>query len=781
MNDEKDRFTISHHELLRHIVPPTLDRTKLFLERVRILLSSPNATFIGSVLKLLEALLPRDEPGEAQAFWNSNIFSHLRISDADYEHISCTALISFLSFLSLQSFHLTNISIHTNHEAPPSDESAEKLLTEMLVPLKPLFLTLYRKRFQTENVIDNIRCPCVCLALLRDPFVTWKFHEATLHFVRSLPICLTILSVLIDHDKNREISNSLRHILCTFAPHSTVSSMRREKMLLTDMSSEGLDDEIELFTNQTAFFVQPHEHTDGHPAPLPQIVIDRLTLGIPRREIVPPFKLHHPNFQHGSIVGESDNDTFDPQFPSTDLSLITTLRRAGLYFLSLSEFVEKGHSFDAETLNKAQTFLDIVRRNENYPWKSHDATLHFVRSLPICFTLTSALVDCERNSNVTDSLNDFGCIFSQRAPVSSSTNAPDPGAYFTPSNYVLESSSYSKKGTGSFASSTRRFNKPKSSNVGPGSAVTSSFATPIATYRSKSVSPVPGAYTPSILTDYPANKPTSLASGFLSLSTRTTSALKPQNPWVLLNNHSLPQRSSRKRNGSRDQKNETQDPGSYDPKPISTLSQTASSANPSSFFAPIRKERYFSSFATPKEQVPGPGSYDLPRAFPSHLLDHAELDPNDTVFDSPPRNAHDISPPSTHKAKLYGKNRTAITLRVYATGSLEGLSPRGENPEEVLEQVTWGDRRRKPGTIPAALLSRLQQKEMHPSSSFTSTTQRFQHGKKHPVQKDAVFDSQNSPIYSTRRRENTPPGPGSYSSAPIPARKSFKKANSGWV
>ncbi|KAK2948966.1 hypothetical protein BLNAU_16072 [Blattamonas nauphoetae] len=247
MNDEKDRFTISHHELLRHIVPPTLDRTKLFLERVRILLSSPNATFIGSVLKLLEALLPRDEPGEAQAFWNSNIFSHLRISDADYEHISCTALISFLSFLSLQSFHLTNISIHTNHEAPPSDESAEKLLTEMLVPLKPLFLTLYRKRFQTENVIDNIRCPCVCLALLRDPFVTWKFHEATLHFVRSLPICLTILSVLIDHDKNREISNSLRHILCTFAPHSTVSSMRREKMLLTDMSSEGLDDEIELF------------------------------------------------------------------------------------------------------------------------------------------------------------------------------------------------------------------------------------------------------------------------------------------------------------------------------------------------------------------------------------------------------------------------------------------------------------------------------------------------------------------------------------------------------
>ncbi|KAK2948370.1 hypothetical protein BLNAU_16716 [Blattamonas nauphoetae] len=390
-----------------------------------------------------------------------------------------------------------------------------------------------------------------------------------------------------------------------------------------------------------------------------------------------------------------------------------------------------------------------------------------------------------------------------------STNAPDPGAYFTPSNYVLESSSYSKKGTGSFASSTRRFDKPKSSNVGPGSydspiltsgkAVTSSFATPIATYRSKSVSPGPGAYTPSILTDYPANKPTSLASGFLSLSTRTTSALEPQNPWVPgPGNYDLNSPITPRSSGSSQQpqpsstfksktkrfkrpKNETPDPGSYDPKPISTLSQTASSANPSSFFAPIRKERYFSSFAPPKEQVPGPGSYDLPSAFSSHLLDHAELDPNDTVFDSPPRNAHDISPPSTHKAKLYGKNRTALTPRVYATGSLEGLSPRGENPEEVLEQVTWGDRRRKPGTMPAALLSRIQQKEMHPSSSFTSTTQRFQHGKKHAVQKDAVFDSQNSPIYSTRRRENTPPGPGSYSSAPIPAHKSFNKANSGWV
>ncbi|KAK2963622.1 hypothetical protein BLNAU_1187 [Blattamonas nauphoetae] len=85
-----------------------------------------------------------------------------------------------------------------------------------------------------------------------------------------------------------------------------------------------------------------------------------------------------------SFVECDENDTFFPQFPATNLTQITNLRRAGLHFLSMSDFVEKGHHFDAETRTKALNFVEMLsqvskrKRNDNWSSISHHDILKHV-------------------------------------------------------------------------------------------------------------------------------------------------------------------------------------------------------------------------------------------------------------------------------------------------------------------------------------------------------------------------------------------------------------------
>ncbi|KAK2949085.1 hypothetical protein BLNAU_16005 [Blattamonas nauphoetae] len=407
---------------------------------------------------------------------------------------------------------------------------------------------------------------------------------------------------------------------------------------------------------------------------------------------------------------------------------------------------------------------------------------------------------------------------------------PEPGSYFHPVDYDLKSDSFSKKGYGDFASTSSRFQRLKPpTRVGPGeyettstlstkSIATASFKQPINTQTRSFDTPGPGAYTRSVVETHWVDKGDPTSASFKSSSKRAL----PSTPSID-GNYPGPGNYTK-----RDQFDEigqrmrvrpsTEGLQSRKRPPVPALegdpmftqrTMTGYQTNRSrrtnrsrQHKSSIDSSRYFmpsSAFQSRSKRtewskhtafVPGVGSYD---PYVQHVPQYDEIkesanfsvtavDRFGEPYDKPRWDTHP-GPGSYDPERCYNKQ----LLDLDEVADLSTVSPQKATRSQIISspqnEKTWGDKRRKPGTLPIDLVVRHNSSVLHPSSMFLSETQRDTQKRTYNPQSLHQTNNPRSsiPVVENLISDVKPPGPAYYSPE-IPRKQSFRNPEkTEWV